>query len=196
MTVLFKMALLYVCCFLYFFLKVFIKVYGNLYYCSTSPMKTRKGLNQTEPEVPCRLAFLPSRVSCSWSGTHLSHLCQTCWWEGKDDRQSRSLATEEWWVMSEGRGQAHAAPGFAGTSNSLCYSGKMCPAYPLKGSQFTCRVQATKEYHWCREDLSLSIRSLQLPIRYFQVHPWRLSNHGAVLKWDIVYPSPKCNTSK
>ena len=117
MTVLFRMALIYVCCFRYFSLNVFIKVYGNLYYCSISPMKTRKGLNKTEPEVARRLARLPSRAGCPRGGTHLSHLCQTCWWEGEDDRQRRSLATKEWWVMSEGRSRAHAAPGIAGISN-------------------------------------------------------------------------------
>lgn len=50
----------------------------------------------------------------------------------------RSLQLQkEWWVMSGGRSQAHAASGSTGTSNSPCVSGKMCLAYHLKRSPFT-----------------------------------------------------------
>lgn len=44
----------------------------------------------------------------------------------------RFAGMEEWWVMSEGRSQAHEAPSSAGTSNSQCVRGKMCLAYHLK----------------------------------------------------------------
>lgn len=90
------------------------------------------GSLQTHREV-----FLPSRVSCPQGRPHLSNLCQIHWGDGEYDGQRRSPATKEWWVMSEGRSHAHAAPGSTGTSNSLCVSGKMCLAYHLKRSPFT-----------------------------------------------------------